>query len=91
MTIALATRGYLCFNRQLPSVCGPGPTITAIEEIAPDISGGAVVAEEGPDIAGGDILTPDISGAAEEPQPQPVEGPVISSGDDMVPTIKGGS
>lgn len=90
MTIALATRGYICLRRGVP-ICGPGPTITAIEDVAPDIHGTAVVADPAPEITGGDVMAPEISGAAEVQEPPAAEPPIISGSDDMTPGIKGGT
>lgn len=64
MTLALATRGYLCRGRAgvVPLPCGPGPDIISIESVEPDIIAGAVELPEPPSIVSGEFPAPYITG-----------------------------
>jgi hypothetical protein len=88
MTLALATRGYLCFGKAISIPYGPGPKITGSIEISPGIDGAAVMSGEAPSIMGAGVQGPTIVKSA-NPTPQPAgDGPVIVGAGVVKPDIE---
>ena len=88
MTLALATRGYLCRGRLGVGIVS-SPVIVSAEAMAPEILGGGEELAEPPSIIGGGSLVPSITGdAPTAPSPTP-EGPQIVGGEALSPQITG--
>lgn len=89
MTLALATRGYLCLGGTGSAKCGPGPGIVSSEMLAPGIDGSAVERTPTPTIVGAGIKGPEISGAAGDQQEPAGDTPTISGGSMLTPEGSG--
>jgi len=88
MTLALATRGYLCFRRGGGGTSGPGPSIIKSQFIQPEIKGAAFAAPPGPDLTGAASKAPQISGGGSIPTPPASTPPTISGGGTLIPGVK---
>jgi hypothetical protein len=88
MSLALASRGYLCPQFGVGQV-GAGPTITGVEDIVPDIDGAALAVTATPSISGTGEAAPVISGSSGTSEPPTTDGPVITGSGDAVPNIEG--
>lgn len=90
MTLALATRGYLCFRRGGGGtiIVGTGPSIVKSQFIQPEIKGAAFAALEGPDLTGAASKAPQISGGGSVPTPPASTPPTISGGGTLIPGVK---
>ena len=89
MTLALATRGYLC-QGGVGTVCppyGPGPDIIGIEAISPSIKGSALIREEAPTIMVAGVPAPSIDASATPSDPPAADAPVITGAGDQKPDI----
>jgi hypothetical protein len=87
MTLALATRGYLCFGKRVEQVFGPGPKIIGVKEEKPDIDGSAVTAPPGPSIIGAGLKGPQITDASNPTPPPAGPTPVITGAGVMKPGV----
>lgn len=91
MTLALASRGYLCpghgASPQVP--CGPGPTIVASDAVEPEIIAGAAEELPGPSVMEVWTLEPMIVVGDTEQAPPTIEGPDIVGAEDLTPGITG--
>lgn len=88
MTLALATRGYLCTGRGGALQFGPGPRIIGISEVAPGIDGAALVAAEAPSITGAGVQGPTITKATRPTPPPAGASPVIVGAGVVKPDIE---
>ena len=88
MTLALATRGYLCFRRGGVTVIGAGPSIVKSQFVQPEIKGAAFVAPPGPDLTGAASKAPQISGGGSVPTPPEANPPTISGGGTLIPGVE---
>lgn len=90
MTLALASRGYLCQGQASPQIpCGPGPTIVSSDEVSPEIIGGAAEALPGPSVVEVWSLEPMLIVGDIETPPPAIEGPDIVGAEDLTPGITG--
>lgn len=91
MTLALATRGYLCTGGAGGGDirCGPGPGIVSTEMIMPGIDGSAVERTPTPSLTGAGVQGPEISGAAGPEQEPAGDSPTISGGGVLKPEGSG--
>lgn len=92
MTIALASRGYLCFRTMGgATVFGPGPKLVSADELAPEIDAAGIdEAIESPTIMNGTELAPSVVGATEEVTPVVSDdAPSIVNGSELNPSIVG--
>lgn len=82
MSIALATRGYICprFVQDVIVQLGDGPTIIDQQVLQPDIDGGVQIEAEGPTITGSIQPGPEISTTSGETDTG-LEPPSISGSD----------
>ena len=87
MTIALATRGYLCFPLRVIPDLGT-PRITAATEDKPGITASAISGEKTPIIIGAATDKPQVGGATVAPAPTPDAAPTITSAKIQTPTIR---
>ena len=88
MTLALASRGYLCFATQgLPPVYGEGPSLIDATNIAPEISASGDIESVPPPTGVGESMAPTINGAESPVVIDSTEGPQISGAYDMTPGI----
>lgn len=87
MTIALATRGYLCFPLRVIPDLG-SPQITGVVEDQPGITGSAVSGAAAPVIVGAAVSKPQIGGATVEAASTPDASPTITSAKTQSPTIR---
>ena len=86
MTLALATRGYLCFGAPVVYPCGPGPSLVDATDLSP--SGAAYLVQDvPPPSGGGEPLVPSIVGAVEPPIAPTGSRPQTVSAVDLVPEI----
>ena len=85
MTLALATRGYLCHCRIVN--VGEGPAIVAAEEATPVVQGTTMTQSPAPKIRRGKKVEPTIQGAVEEPDPPPAKPP-SGKGKKIAPIIR---
>lgn len=86
MTLALATRGYLCFGAPTVYPCGPGPSLVSAAELSP--AGEAAVVQDVPPPSGeGESLVPEIVGATAPPADPADPRPQTVSAVDLVPEI----
>lgn len=89
MTIALATRGYICTQRAESRQIGPGPSIVSAKEVSPSITGAQELKQQGPVITSGGKSAPVISSAAGEEESPAASAPAIVGAGELTPTIKG--
>ena len=88
MTLALASRGYLCLGRKLIStIFGPGPGIVSSELLSPDITGAAKSLEDTPEILGAGVKEPSATATVVSVPPTP-DSPQIVGGDVLTPDIR---
>ena len=87
MTLALATRGYLCRGSRVCPPFGPGPTITGIVELQPTIGGSAHVRDAGPTISGAGVPAPSIDASSSPTSPAAGDSPTITGAGDQKPDI----
>ena len=87
MTLALATRGYLCFRRAVAVFVGPGPTIVQSQFVQPEIQGAAFAAPPGPDLSGAVSSAPQISGGGSVPTTPAANPPTITGGGTLIPGV----
>lgn len=86
MTLALATRGYLCFGAPTVYPCGPGPQLVDASQLAPEGTAG-LVEDVPPPSGSAEPLSPTIVGATETPVAAGDESPQVVSANDLVPEI----
>jgi hypothetical protein len=89
MTLALATRGYLCSGRGRGRKFGKGPTITGIDEQKPSIKGAATAKTPTPTIVGAGVPGPKITKSTAPTPPPAGSKPVITGAGVMKPGGKG--
>jgi len=87
MTIALATRGYLCFPLRIIPDLGT-PRIDAIQDDKPAITASAIDGAKTPSIIGASTATPRIGGATTAPVPVADQAPTITGAKVQTPTIR---
>lgn len=90
MTLALATRGYLCTGQGQGGVCppfGPGPEIIGIAELAPGIDGAASIRAPGPTITGAGVPGPSIRTSTTPTETPADSAPKITGAADQKPDI----
>lgn len=89
MTLALATRGYLCHSRSIlvPVPAPEPPRLTGIAGQTPDLTGVATTRRRPPIVISAKRKTPEIVGAVESAPMQPAKPPTVR-GVSQVPTIR---
>lgn len=89
MTLALATRGYICQARQIPvPVVIPGlPTIDVTEQ-KPDVTKVLTKRDKAPTIISAKQGKPVIQGATTSAPTPPVPSPSITKAKKQTPTIR---
>lgn len=87
MSLALATRGYLCPGIRLVSSYEP-PRITATDPVEVGISGARRDGIEPPVFKAGASVKVDVRGATAQPTAQPPDSPSIVGGRKQKPSIR---
>jgi len=87
MTLALATRGYICLGRRMPAVFGPGPQLVDAQMMSPQVDGSGFVSDLAPSFVQGDELRPGIQGAAEPIPSTATPSPQVVEGQDIAPSV----
>lgn len=89
MTLALATRGYLCHPRSIlvPVPAPEPPQLTGVAEQTPDLTGVVTKRRRPPIVISAKRKAPEIRGAVESPPEQPARAPTVR-GVSQVPSIR---
>lgn len=89
MTLALASRGYLCHPRSIlvPVPAPEPPRVIGVAEQAPDVTNVATKQRKPPIIINAKRKEPEIRGATESPPTQPVKPPTVR-GVSQTPSIR---
>lgn len=89
MTLALATRGYLCNPRSIlvPVQAPEPPRLVGVAEQAPDVTNVSTKRRSPPIIINAKRKEPEIRGATESPPTQPVKPPTVR-GVSQAPSIR---
>lgn len=88
MTMALATRGYLCPQREVSRKFGPGPEITSASELSPEVTGAFEDLEAPPKITGAGPSIPSITSSKGDTVTAQVGAPTIIGAGILTPVIK---
>jgi len=87
MTLALASRGYLCFRGA--QKFGPGPKIIGIAPLEPTIDASGQEVTPTPGLSGAATQGPQITHSARPTQPAIGNTPTITGAGTTVPNIAG--